>query len=136
MIKFNHNRILKYTCMNMNKWAPFRDTYIKWHNMILSQELDLSDLGSTNVFDYTDEILHIKDRVNVSSQNFTVNDCCSYKYQLLDQYCISRPYVRNYITVITMIDKHDLLSHSNSSIKPVLYRLISVILLVHIVLGT
>lgn len=124
--------------MNIHKWALFQEIdgmiYILIMALIL-QELDLSDLGSTDIFDYTDEILHIKNKVNITSQNFTLNDCCNYKYQLLDQYCVSRPYVRNYYSHKKMTDRHVLLSHSNSSIKLVLYRLVSVIPLVHIALG-
>lgn len=49
-----------------------------------------SDFDASNVFNYTEDILQIRERSNADSQNFTLNDCCSYRFQILDQFCASR----------------------------------------------
>ena len=52
-----------------------------------------SDFSAQNVFNYTKEVQQIRERAGDNSQNFTINDCCSYRFQILDQYCASRPFV-------------------------------------------
>ena len=63
-------------------------------NSAIVQELMSSNFGATNVFDYTNEVQRIRSKVD-NSLNLTLNDCCGYRYQLLDQFCASRPYVSN-----------------------------------------
>lgn len=60
-----------------------------------SQELTSSEFGVRNVYNFTEAVQRIRDEVD--GQNFTVNDCCSYRFQILDQYCASRSVVSNVI---------------------------------------
>ena len=56
-----------------------------------SQELTLSEFGVRNIYDFTEATQRIRE---VDSQ--TVNDCCSYRFQILDQYCASRTAVSSH----------------------------------------
>ena len=65
------------------------------------QDLTSSKFGARNVYDFTEATQRIRDKVE--GQNFTVNDCCGYRFQILDQYCASRSAVSNmqFIVVTT-----------------------------------
>ena len=51
-----------------------------------SQDLTPSEFGVRNVYDFTEAVQRIREEVD----NRTINDCCSYRFQILDQYCASR----------------------------------------------
>ena len=44
-----------------------------------------------NVFDFSKAAQLIRE--DIDSRNFTINDCCNYRYQILDQFCASRSVV-------------------------------------------
>lgn len=48
------------------------------------------DFGANNVFGYTEEVQRIREQVNSNSENYTLHDCCDYRFQILDQYCSFR----------------------------------------------
>ena len=59
------------------------------------QELTPSEFGARNMFNFTEATQLIREEVD--SQNFTLDDCCNYHFQILDQYCASRSVVSNVI---------------------------------------
>ena len=61
---------------------------------IFLQKLQAADFNVNELFDYTDDVQSIIDRVEASPPS-QASQCCAYQHQLLDQYCASQtPVIR------------------------------------------
>jgi len=47
------------------------------------------DLNATDIFDFTSHALSLVQQVAESSPN-DIQECCQYKYQILDKFCVSK----------------------------------------------
>ncbi len=66
-----------------------------FYSFIQSQTDDLDAVGVTNYVDYSNDILQL---MRTSSLNATTpQDCCNYRYQILDDFCATRDSVRTVV---------------------------------------